>query len=53
MLDRMSRTALEFVGQGGLGHAFDILGEGTKNPYTESVRNLLCAPSPPSPPPSL
>lgn len=45
MLDVMSRTALEFIGQGGLGYSFDVLDDGKKSPYTESVRNLLYVPA--------
>lgn len=38
----MSRTALELVGQGGLGHSFDPLIEETSDEYTEAVKALVC-----------
>jgi len=38
----MSRTALELIGQSGLGHSFDSLEEGAEeHPYSRSVKNLL------------
>lgn len=37
----MSRTALELVGQGGLGHSFDPLTEETTDEYTEAVKALV------------
>lgn len=41
MLDWMGRTALELVGQGGLGHSFDPLTEETSDEYTEAVKALV------------
>lgn len=41
MLDWMSRTALEYIGQGGLGYSFDSLDEGKRNIYSESIRNFV------------
>ncbi|EIW57464.1 cytochrome P450 [Trametes versicolor FP-101664 SS1] len=38
----MGRTALELVGQGGLGHSFDPLTEETSDEYTEAVKALVC-----------
>ena len=39
MLDWMSRTALELIGQSGLGHSFDPLTEDAEtNYYTRGVR---------------
>lgn len=37
----MGRTALELVGQGGLGHSFDPLTEETSDEYTEAVKALV------------
>ncbi|THH09099.1 hypothetical protein EW145_g2244 [Phellinidium pouzarii] len=36
----MSRAALEFIGQGGLGYTFGALDEGKRNAYSESIRLL-------------
>ncbi|KAG1740657.1 cytochrome P450 [Suillus lakei] len=41
MLEWLSRTALELVGQSGLGYSFDCLKEGYTNPYSAAVENLL------------
>ncbi|KZT70365.1 cytochrome P450 [Daedalea quercina L-15889] len=38
MLSWMGRTALELIGQGGLGYSFDKLVEDQKNPYGESLK---------------
>ena len=37
----MGRTALELVGQGGLGHSFDPLVEDSKDEYTEAVKAFM------------
>jgi hypothetical protein len=37
----MSRAALEFVGQAGLGYSFDNLGEKDDNEYSKAVKTLL------------
>ena len=37
----MGRTALEIVGQAGLGHSFDPLVEGRENQYGEAVKSLV------------
>ncbi|KAI0359964.1 cytochrome P450 [Trametes cingulata] len=39
----MARTALELVGQGGLGHSFDPLIEETRDEHTEAVKALIPA----------
>ena len=36
----MGRTALELVGQGGLGHSFDPLTEDITDEYTEAVKEI-------------
>ncbi|KIK37049.1 hypothetical protein CY34DRAFT_93378 [Suillus luteus UH-Slu-Lm8-n1] len=41
MLEWLNRTALELVGQGGLGYSFDCLKEGYVNPYSAAVKNLV------------
>ncbi|EGO03012.1 hypothetical protein SERLA73DRAFT_176502 [Serpula lacrymans var. lacrymans S7.3] len=41
MLDWFTRTALELVGQSGLGYSFDELREGYTNPYSHAVKNML------------
>ncbi|KAG1842383.1 cytochrome P450 [Suillus subalutaceus] len=40
MLEWLNRTALELVGQSGLGYSFDCLKEGYANPYSAAVKNL-------------
>lgn len=47
MHDWMSRTALDLIGVGGLGHPFKAL-EGTHDPYTDAARQLLCVSFPAS-----
>lgn len=37
----MGRTALELVGQGGLGHSFDPLVAECRDEYTEAVKALV------------
>jgi cytochrome P450 len=43
MLEWFTRTALELVGQGGLGHSFDSLKGSTVNPYSKAIKNLAPA----------
>ena len=38
MLGWMGRTALELIGQGGLGHSFDPLVEETKDKFSEAMK---------------
>lgn len=40
MMEWMSRTALELVGQGGLGYSFDALNENARNEYADAVRHF-------------
>ncbi|CCM01002.1 uncharacterized protein FIBRA_03050 [Fibroporia radiculosa] len=40
MLDWMSRTALELIGQGGLGYSFDPLVEDVKNDYGDALKSI-------------
>ena len=37
----MSRTALELIGQGGLGYSFDPLTENIKNEFGDALKRLL------------
>jgi hypothetical protein len=37
----MSRAALEYIGQGGLGYAFETFDENTPNEYSMAVKGLL------------
>ncbi|KAH7907756.1 cytochrome P450 [Hygrophoropsis aurantiaca] len=41
MLEWFTRTALELVGQSGLGYSFDSLKEGSANPYSAAVKMLI------------
>lgn len=41
MLNWMSRTALELVGQGGLGYSFDPLVEDSKNTFGEALKAVV------------
>lgn len=41
VLSWMGRTALELVGQGGLGHSFDPLVSDTKDEYTDAVKAFV------------
>lgn len=41
MLDWMGRTALELIGQGGLGYSFDPLVANTNNDFAEAVKAFL------------
>jgi hypothetical protein len=36
----MSRAALEYIGQGGLGYSFDALDETKTNTYSEVIKML-------------
>lgn len=40
MMEWMSRVALEFIGQGGLGYSFNALDEDARNKYAETVRQF-------------
>ena len=40
MLRWVSRAALEYVGQGGLGYSFDALDESKTNTYSEMIKKL-------------
>ena len=42
MLHWMGRTALEIVGQAGLGHSFDPLVEDCEDPYSQAVKAIAC-----------
>ena len=37
----MSRTALELIGQGGLGHSFDPLIKNESNAFGQALKDLL------------
>ncbi|CCL99518.1 uncharacterized protein FIBRA_01536 [Fibroporia radiculosa] len=41
MLNWMSRTALELIGQGGLGYSFDPLVEDVKNDYGDALKSIV------------
>lgn len=41
ILNWMGRTALELVGQGGLGYSFDPLVEDAKNKYGDAIKAVL------------
>lgn len=41
LLDWMGRTALELIGQGGLGYSFDPLVTNQSNAYGEALKALL------------
>jgi len=45
MLQWTSRTALEYIGQAGLGYSFDSFGKTEANPYNRSVKNFVPAAS--------
>ena len=40
MLNWMTRTALELIGQGGLGYSFDPLTEDARNPFGDVLKGL-------------
>lgn len=42
LLGWMGRTALELIGQGGLGHSFDPLTTDIADGFSESVKAFLC-----------
>lgn len=42
VLDWMGRTALELVGQGGLGYSFDPLVQDVKDEYGEAIKDFTC-----------
>lgn len=42
ILEWMTRTALELIGQSGLGYSFDPLTSDANHPYNEAVKNLMC-----------
>ena len=44
MLDWMGRTALELIGQGGLGYSFDPLTEDKADEFAESLKGFLYGP---------
>lgn len=37
----MSRAALEYIGQGGLGYSFDALNEHSTNTYSEAIKMFV------------
>ncbi|PIL33307.1 cytochrome P450 [Ganoderma sinense ZZ0214-1] len=41
MVSWMGRTALEIIGQSGLGHSFDPLVADTKDEYTEAIKSFI------------
>ena len=41
MLQWMSRTALELIGQGGLGYSFDPLVAHAKNEFGEAIKGYM------------
>ncbi|TCD66902.1 cytochrome P450-dit2 [Steccherinum ochraceum] len=43
ILDWMGRTALELIGQGGLGHSFDPLTEDAASPHGEAIKAFIPA----------
>lgn len=43
MLRWFNRTALELIGQGGLGYSFDRLVEDAPNAFGDAMKALLCA----------
>lgn len=45
MLGWMGRTALELIGQGGLGYSFDPLVEDRTDEYGDALKSLLCVAS--------
>ncbi|KAI0791323.1 cytochrome P450 [Abortiporus biennis] len=46
MLDWMTRTALELVGQGGFGYSFDSLEDDTPNQFAETLKDTVPAVGP-------
>lgn len=41
ILQWMGRTALELIGQGGLGYSFDPLTEEVVNPFGDALKSFL------------
>ena len=41
MLTWMTRTAMEHVGQGGIGHSFDVFSKADPTDYANSIQQLL------------
>ncbi len=41
MLHWMNRTALELIGQGGLGHSFDPLTEDVRHVFGDAIKELV------------
>lgn len=41
MLNWMSRTALELVGQGGLGYSFDPLTQDIQHPFGSAIKDIV------------
>lgn len=41
IMEWFGRTALELIGQGGLGVAMDSLGEPTRNPLAQSIKTMV------------
>lgn len=41
----MGRTALELIGQGGLGYSFDRLLEESKDEFGDAIKQLVYVPS--------
>ena len=41
MLHWMNRTALELIGQGGLGHSFDPLTEDVRHTFGDAIKELV------------
>ena len=41
MLDWFGRTALELIGQGGIGYSFDTLEKPVSNAFGNSIKKLL------------
>ncbi len=45
ILNWMTRTALELIGQSGMGYSFDLLsGDDDFHPYSKSVKRLVYVP---------
>lgn len=41
ILNWVSRTALELIGQGGLGYSFDPLTESVRNPFADALKEFM------------
>lgn len=44
VLNWMTRTALELIGQGGLGYSFDPLTEDKRNPFADALKQFMYVP---------